>query len=207
VAIIGAALAFAASRIAPHHLKLSKNYYLGTAKTASMPAVTNATGTASATTNSLAEILAAKFKAEGLQLANSNQVIVLLQWQQRLTGPIQDNLVIVDGKKMRHGGVEMVNATNGQGHYLGGVITQTKSNEIPAARQVLGKLDLQGKIVLTDALHTQVETGQLILFEKGGDYLMTVKANQPTLQETLQGLFEKQVFPPSGPAADQSTPT
>src|SRR5207253_8658940 len=89
---------------------------------------------------------------------------ILLQWQQRLTGPIQDQLVIVDGKKMRHGGVEMVNATNGRGQYLGGVITQAKSNEIPAARQVLGKLDLQGKIVLTDALHTQVETGQLILF-------------------------------------------
>jgi hypothetical protein len=124
---------------------------------------------------------------------------ILLAWQQRLTGPVQDNLVIVDGKKMRHGGVEMVNATNGQGLYLGGVITQTKSNEIPAARQVLSGLDLAGKIVLTDALHTQVETGQLILFEKGGDYLMTVKANQPTLQTTLQNQFEKQLFPPSSP--------
>jgi predicted transposase YbfD/YdcC len=72
---------------------------------------------------------------------------------------------------------------------------------------VLSKLDLQGKIVLTDALHTQVETGQLILFEKGGDYLMTVKANQPTLQQTLQGLFDKQVFPPSGHAADPSAQT
>ncbi len=36
---------------------------------------------------------------------------VLLAWQQRLTGPVQDSVVIVDGKKMRHGGVEMVNAT------------------------------------------------------------------------------------------------
>jgi hypothetical protein len=124
---------------------------------------------------------------------------ILLAWQQQLTGPIQDNLVIVDGKKMRHGGVEMVNATTGQGQYLGGVITQAKSNEIPAARQVLSGLDLAGKLVLTDALHTQVETGQLILFEKGGDYLMTVKANQPTLQTTLQNLFEKQLFPPSSP--------
>lgn len=35
---------------------------------------------------------------------------VLLRWQQRLTGPVQDSLVIVDGKKMRHGGVEIVNA-------------------------------------------------------------------------------------------------
>jgi hypothetical protein len=126
---------------------------------------------------------------------------LLLEWQQRLTGPAQDSLVIVDGKKMRHGGVEMVNATNGQGQYLGGVMTQAKSNEIPAARQLLGRLDLAGKIVLSDAAHTQVETGQQILFAQGGDYLMTVKANQKTLQTTLQDLFEKQGFSPSDLAA------
>ncbi len=126
---------------------------------------------------------------------------VLLSWQRRLVGPVQDQLVIVDGKKLRHGGVEMVNATNGRGQYLGGVITPAKSNEIPAARQVLRRLDLAGKIVLSDALHTQVETGQQILFEQGGDYLMTVKANQPTLQATLQKLFEPQALSPSGHAA------
>lgn len=126
---------------------------------------------------------------------------ILLQWQQRLTGPIQDNLVIIDGKKMRHGGVEMVNAVNGKGQYLGGVITQDKSNEIPAARQLLDRLDVAGKITLTDAAHTQVETGQKILFEKGGHYLMTVKGNQPTVQKTLQDLFDKQVFSPSGQKA------
>jgi hypothetical protein len=132
---------------------------------------------------------------------------ILLQWQQRLTGPIQDNLVIIDGKKMRHGGVEMVNAVTGQGQYLGGVITQDKSNEIPAARQLLDRLDLKGKITLTDAAHTQVETGQKILYEKGGDYLMTVKGNQPTLQKTLQDLFDKQVFPPTRQGAPPSPQT
>jgi hypothetical protein len=127
---------------------------------------------------------------------------LLLEWQQRLTGAVQDSLVIVDGKKMRHGGVEMVNATNGRGQYLGGVMTAAKSNEIPAARQLLGRLDLAGKLVLSDAAHTQVETSQQILFEQGGDYLMTVKANQKTLQSTLQNLFKKQVFSPSN-LADQ----
>lgn len=132
---------------------------------------------------------------------------LLLEWQQRLTGPIQDNLVIVDGKKMRHGGVEMVNATNGKGQFLGGVMTEAKSNEIPAARQLLGRLELGGKIVLTDAAHTQVETGQVILYEKGGDYLMTVKANQPTLQTTLQDLFKNQAFPPTGQATPSGAQT
>jgi predicted transposase YbfD/YdcC len=127
---------------------------------------------------------------------------VLLNWQRRLAGPAQDSLVIIDGKKMRHGGVEMVNATNGKGQYLGGVITQAKSNEIPAARQVLRRLDLADKIVLADALHTQVDTGQQILFEQGGDFLLTVKGNQPSLQATLQKLFEPQAFSPSGHAQD-----
>lgn len=136
----------------------------------------------------------ARVDAEVLQEA-------LLKWQRRLTGPIQDSLVIVDGKKMRHGGVEMVNATNGQGQYLGGVITQTKSNEIPAARQLLKSLDLADKIVLSDALHTQVETGQQILFEQGGNFLLTVKGNQPTLQGSLQNLFERQAFFPSSDTA------
>lgn len=122
---------------------------------------------------------------------------VLLRWQQRLTGSLQNPLVIVDGKTMRHGGVEMVNATNGLGQYLGGVMTQAKSNEIPAARQLLARLDLNGKLVLSDAAHTQVETAQQILFEQGGDYLMTVKGNQKTLQDTLRDLFEKQDFSPS----------
>jgi hypothetical protein len=129
---------------------------------------------------------------------------ILLHWQRRLTGPVQDSLVIIDGKKMRHGGVEMVNATDGHGQYLGGIITEAKSNEIPAARRVLKRLDLTGKIVLSDAAHTQVETDQQILYEQGGDVLHTVKGNQPTLQATLQHLFEKQAFSPSGHAAHPS---
>ena len=127
---------------------------------------------------------------------------ILLAWQQRLTGPLQDRLVIVDGKKLRHGGQEIVNASNGAGQYLGGRITPDKSNEIPAARQLLGRLDLTNKIVLADALHTQIQTAQQILFDQGGDYLLTVKGNQPTLQRTLQALFEPQAFSPSGQSAD-----
>ncbi len=93
------------------------------------------------------------------------------------------------------------------GYPLAGMITEAKSNEIPAARQVLKRLDLTGKIVLSDAAHTQVETGQQILYEQGGDYLMTVKGNQPTLQATLQDLFEKRAFPPSGlPTGRQASP-
>ena len=74
--------------------------------------------------------------------------------------------MVVEGKKMRHGGVEMVNATIGVGQFLGGMITEAKSNEIPAARRVLRQFDLADKIVLADALHTPVETAQQILFDQ-----------------------------------------
>jgi len=93
---------------------------------------------------------------------------VLLRWQNQLLGPTQDRIVIIDGKKVRHGGVEIVNAVNSTGRFLGSVMTESKSNEIPAARQLLRQQDLVGKIVLGDALHTQVETAQQILYEQGG---------------------------------------
>lgn len=122
---------------------------------------------------------------------------VLLRWQNQILGPCQDQIVIVDGKKVRHAGVEIVNAVDSQGRFLGSVLTPSKTNEIPAAGQLLGGLDLAGKIILSDALHTQTERARQILYEGGGDYLMTVKGNQPTLQKNLEALFAKQGFSPS----------
>jgi hypothetical protein len=127
---------------------------------------------------------------------------VLLRWQEQILGPTQDRIVILDGKKIRHGGVEIVNAVNATGRFLGSVVTEAKSNEIPAARRLLLQQDLVGKIVLADALHTQAETAQQILHQQGGDFLLTVKRNQPTVHETLESLFAQRAFPPSAHAAD-----
>ena len=132
---------------------------------------------------------------------------LLLRWQDQILGPRQDKIIIVDGKKVRHGGVEIVNAADSQGRFLGSVLTDSKSNEIPAGRQVLRGQDLLGKIVLADALHTQDDTARQILFEEGGDYLMTVKANQRTLQQTLENLFTQQVFPPWADEVDTGAQT
>lgn len=127
---------------------------------------------------------------------------VLVRWQDQILGPRQDRIIIFDGKKVRHAGVEIVNAVDSQGRFLGSVITDSKSNEIPAARQLLRGQDLLGQILIADALHTQDQTAQQILFEGGGDYLLTVKGNQSTLQGNLEKLFEKQRFSPSAHAAD-----
>jgi hypothetical protein len=131
---------------------------------------------------------------------------ILLRWQAQILGPPQDRIVIVDGKKVRHAGVEIVNAADSQGRFLGSVLTESKSNETPAARRLLRGQNLADKIVLTDALHTNEQTAQQILFEGGGDYLMTVKANQPTLQKNLQTLFTQQSFSPSADGQDSCAP-
>ena len=130
----------------------------------------------------------------------------LLVWQNQLLGPVQNKIVLVDGKKMRGGHVEMVNATTGDGRFLGATLTQSKSNEIPAARLVLREQDLLGKIVIADALHTNFQTAQQILHEQGADYVLTVKGNQPEIQKTLASLFKNQAFSPSTHSADPSHP-
>lgn len=132
---------------------------------------------------------------------------VLLCWQDQILGPRQDRLVIFDGKKVRHAGVEIVNAIDSQGRFLGSVLTDSKSNEIPAARQLLNRQDLLRKVLIADAMHTQDETGQQILFEKGADYLLTVKGNQSTVQTNLENLFAKQSFSPSTHGQDSGAET
>jgi hypothetical protein len=132
---------------------------------------------------------------------------VLLRWQDQILGPRQDPIVLLDGKKVRHAGVEIVNAVDSEGRFLGSVLTDSKSNEIPAARLLLGGQDLLGRILVADALHTQNEMARQILLEGGGDYLLTVKGNQPTLQTTLANLFAKQSFSPSGHAPDSGART
>jgi hypothetical protein len=121
----------------------------------------------------------------------------LLLWQEQVLGPSQDKLVIVDGKTLRHAHVELVSAVDGSGRWLGTVPVQEGSNEIPAARQMLAKVPLANKTALADALHTQLETAQQILFEGGGDYALTVKDNQKELVRTLATLLKPGKFSPS----------
>src|SRR2546430_6093664 len=126
----------------------------------------------------------------------------LLLWQEQVLGPSQDQLVIVDGKTLRHAHVELVSAVNGSGRWLGTVAVKETSNEIPAARELLLKVPLTNKTTLADALHTQIETAQQILFEGGGDYALTVKENQKELVQTLATLLTRSDFSPSTHDAD-----
>jgi predicted transposase YbfD/YdcC len=76
-----------------------------------------------------------------------------------------------------------------EGLVLFQVAVDSKTNEITAAPELLKALNLQGKIVTGDALHTQRNTSQLI-GEAGGDYLWIAKENQPNLHGDIAQLFQ-----------------
>lgn len=63
-----------------------------------------------------------------------------------------------------------------------------KENEIVVAPQVLKQVNLQGAIVMGDAMHTQREVSRQIV-AAGGDYLWFVKGNQARTEWAIQKLF------------------
>jgi hypothetical protein len=116
---------------------------------------------------------------------------IFLQVQEQIRGPAPpDELIVLDGKEPRQGGGHSVlRAVTVPGqHYLGSAILDTKTDEIPVARQLFNKLDLDGRKVSLDALHTQAQTARELVLEHGADFLLTVKDNQPTLRANIEKL-------------------
>lgn len=124
----------------------------------------------------------------GIDAAKLNQQLLAIQTQLRGPPPC-DELIVMDGKEPRHGsGASILTAVSVPSqHYLGSAVVDQKTNEIPVAqKQLIPPLDLVGRFVSLDALHTQDETARRIVLEAGGDYLFTVKKNQPTLRANLK---------------------
>lgn len=116
----------------------------------------------------------------------------LLRWLDHLLGkrdPVGDQ-VSVDGKELLNSqGLKVASAYSvTQGRWLGSAAIQEGSNEIPAVQGVLRKIDLEGSLVTADALNTQSQTARIIVQEKGGDYLFTVKGNQKGVAKEVQKL-------------------
>jgi predicted transposase YbfD/YdcC len=107
--------------------------------------------------------------------------------------------VPIDGKTMRgsyknadkSGMLHIVSAwASKQGITLGQVAVDTKSNEITAIPKLLKMLELHGAIVSIDALGCQREIASKIV-AGGGDYVLMVKGNQPTLEEAIENSFRE----------------
>lgn len=128
-------------------------------------------------------------------------------WWQRARHGGQDGLeVVLDGKALRGSqGTQLVGAINARsGRTLGVERVDNKSNEIPAGRTLLDRLELDGAIALMDALHTQVQTAHTVVQEGGGDFVLFVKGNQSGLLEQARH-FLPEDFSPSTSAGGGRT--
>jgi len=129
---------------------------------------------------------------------------VLLPWLLERRG-LPGEWIHVDGKTLRGTGrstarlkaLHLVSAWAGQtGLTLGQVAVDTKSNEITALPELLKLLDLHEKIVTSDAMGCQKDIAETIV-DGGGDYILAVKGNQPTLHAEIQAAFATAATPPA----------
>jgi predicted transposase YbfD/YdcC len=107
----------------------------------------------------------------------------------------------LDGKTLRGSkkqGAPGTHLLSALAHHVGVTLAQhavdDKTNEITAVETLLGQLVLEGRMVTMDALLTQRHVAQTIV-DKGGDYVMIVKDNQPQLRADIELVF---ALPPAG---------
>jgi predicted transposase YbfD/YdcC len=124
---------------------------------------------------------------------------VFLAWMQvlRLRLNVEGKQIAVDGKTSRGSAdkahervaIHTVSAwLSDEGLVLGQVKTADKSNEISAIPELLKTIDLRGATVSIDAMGCQTEIAQTIV-DGGGNYLLAVKENQPSLHTDLVSTF------------------
>jgi hypothetical protein len=129
-----------------------------------------------------------------LKAVDARQVeAAILAFQQQVRGSApKGEMVAIDGKAAKRSGGEMLlNAVTVPSlFYLGSEpVPVDKTNEIPVARALFGRLDLEGRLVGLDALHTQAATACTLLQQAGANYLLTVKDNQKGIRRTLRTRF------------------
>jgi len=121
----------------------------------------------------------------------------LTQWMETLHEELGFKHVAIDGKTLRRShdrgsmreALHLVCAwSTAHQSVLGQQATDAKSNEITAIPLLLQMLELKGAIVTIDAMGCQKEIARQIV-EGGGDYVLAVKQNQPTLYAAISDYF------------------
>lgn len=112
----------------------------------------------------------------------------------------ETDIISVDGKESRGSGrkhtsqgagkaLQTLNVySNNYGMCLAQKFIHEKTNEIPAAQEVLGLMDLKGSIVTADAMNCQKETAEIIIKSRG-DYVLCLKGNQRNLHTDVEEYF------------------
>ena len=114
------------------------------------------------------------------------------QWVAVLAEKLTIKHIAIDGKTLcgsgssKLGPLHLVSAWATEHHLsLGQVATAEKSNEITAIPALLELLALHGAVVTIDAIGCQKSIASKVV-ERGGDYVLMVKDNQPKLLEDIQ---------------------
>ena len=118
------------------------------------------------------------------------------RWVGSVLPALGAEIVAIDGKTSRRsGGVDatalhLVSAfAAGAGLVLGQRATAEKSNEIKAIPELLATLALRGCTVTIDAMGTQTAIAEAIQ-QRGADYVLAVKDNQPRLAESITDFWK-----------------
>ena len=85
--------------------------------------------------------------------------------------------------------MNIVTAYTDTGIALGQKTVESKSNEIPAVRELIEMLNIEGMIVTADAMHCQKETAETII-KNQGDYVLQLKANQGNFYQDVYAMFD-----------------
>ena len=128
------------------------------------------------------------------------------QWIRGRLGPSDAPHIAIDGKTARgsrDGDTPGVHLVSAYAPEVKAVLAQlrvdAKTNEHKAALELLGVLPLKGKVVSGDAMFTHRDVCATVI-EGGGDYVLPVKENQPTLAKDIAAAFaepEAGLSPPS----------
>lgn len=136
----------------------------------------------------------------GLNVQVLEQVLAL--WVRARAGGQTPRHVAIDGKTLRGSqtlegpGVHLLAAySEDMKGVLAEVPVPAGGNEITTALTLLKEIPLKGVLITGDAIFTQRRICQQIV-EGGGDYLFTVKGNQPQLREDIQTAFAESFPPP-----------
>lgn len=132
---------------------------------------------------------------------------VLTQWLQSHAGELPRTLA-VDGKTIRdHLGliVTLVDAEEGTPVAVA-AHTAGKGHELKTTQALLAspEVNLINATVTADSLHCQDQTAHIITREKGGDFLLQIRDNQPTLHQHAQTQLAQvhPLFAKTTPATD-----
>jgi predicted transposase YbfD/YdcC len=71
-----------------------------------------------------------------------------------------------------------------------------KTNEIKVAAPLLAPIDIEGKDITADAMHTQWKFARYLVEERRAHYFFIVKENQPTLLEDIAYYFQNRKSKP-----------